>query len=204
MYEPRVAPEIDSKQSNEAPESQLSVVDMLRIAVGGMGIILVFAGLLLTVSVFGLIKDIVKEPQVLNTYLDAWEGTLGEVEPAPASPPQPVQAQQPPTESTAQEEGSETETADSEETASETPSPTDNSPNTAMANTEMIRERERPKDFLSILDRLVQAFYEGEFARPFGALIILIFTLILSKIPFSLIAAGIRMAKPTEPKKKGK
>jgi len=162
-------------------------MSVLRLTAGVVGIALILVGLCLALSVFGLIRGIIEDPGELTPHLDAWESALRPApapdapEPPPEQPDAPVEQPAGPLESAPTEEES---------------APADPDPGLPAPHRTTVSDGEF---WLDLLDRLVQAVHEGNIARPVGALFILLFAVLLAKIPLSMILAGVRVVAPLFP-----
>jgi len=177
-----------------------SVVALIRFIAGVLGAILVVTGIFLAVSVFSLVHDLIAEPESLNPYLDSWAGTLER--PAPVTETIPAEE---PSEETAQEaslapDSAVQATADNPDAPASEPGEV---PQSSQAPAAKIPRGVGPRGnfWLDLLDRIVAAIDDGSIGRPIGAFFILLFALVLVRIPLALIAAGAKMLTGVLPAK---
>ena len=160
-------------------EIQKTGTTLLRLAAGITGIVLIVTGAVLALNVFGLVRGIVESPEALATYLDSWETVLETPEPA--------------------EEAAEAPDAE-EEVAAEVADP-----ETFEEEPRHRHVEQREGDWLLGLGEvLIEAVHSGTLARPCGALLMLLFAILLARIPFSFVTAGSRLVGALPPVKRKK
>lgn len=161
----------------------------------GIGFILVIAGMLLTFSVFSLIYGIVSNPDdMVASYLSGWEETLDSLEAAESAEGLP-EVSEPMAEAIPEAAPVELEPA------VETPIA---KPQGDRPVKEFERGRRgpgasrsarsgpaRPRTFSELLHRIVDELTKGRMVRLVGALILLLLTILLVRIPFGLLRLGV-------------
>lgn len=158
----------------------------VRLAAIGFGGIVALIGLMLSLSVFGLVKDIMSQPETIDTYLDQWEGSLFPEREAARRASAAVDATVKPVAAGVVEDAAQT---DGEATPRQ-------------------RQPRGAEKFFSTLADVLHDLGEGNIARPLGAFFILAFAGLLIRIPILLLAEGNRMLlalinrKPKEGKPK--
>ncbi|MBN2311499.1 MAG: hypothetical protein JXR94_21155 [Candidatus Hydrogenedentes bacterium] len=189
---------------------------LARFAAAGVGVVFLLAALALAFNVFGLVRGLVEAPGSLNPYLDQWQGVIE----TPAQPmrdeasptdeaaisPEPAHADAAAQAGTAAEGEAPAEAGSA--AAADTPPPGDAaSVEGAAAVEEAPARTPRPPRFkppadtkpparsvwLRAVDTLIEAVHNGTLARPVAALLVLLFVLVLAKIPFSIALVGLRM-----------
>ena len=190
---------------------------ILRFGAAAMGAILIVTGLMLAVSVFGVIRDIIESPDTFVANLDAW--TTSEADEAAT----PVTA--PPAETTptvpAQTAPESLPPADAAETTPESPPPTSETEqadpsanqNAAQIPQELRRALQsrrnqaagtvpnRPapqsKNAKNFFEEILDLIREGGMGRIAGAIFMLLFTALLVHIPILLIRVGVQLLTAT-------
>ena len=179
---------------------------LLKWVLAAVGMILVLSGLLLSLSVFGVVRDIIIAPEEnMGTYFDGWELVLQSPEPevAPVAVTIPATAEMVVpvvTEVPAAEKAPESVVADS---------PVENVPDATAApakpahpinklrhrqETEKARATDKYPSgnlFMELANKLLNTITDGHIARPIGAIFILLLAGLLIRIPFYLIRMGI-------------
>jgi len=138
----------------------------LRFGTIALGILLMLVGLYLAITVFGVVRGVVETPDTFMAYLDSWERALGgpdELFAEPAAESKDAEAGPPPDQT---------------------------------AKVPIRRPKPRSSSNSSwdaFLEGMAEAARAGAIARPLGALFILMFTLVLVRIPLSIILTGNRI-----------
>jgi hypothetical protein len=178
--QPRVGPLVDEKREAGDP---LSMKAVLKYFMGAVGLVMIFAALMLIFNVFGLVRDMVASPEEhLARYLDGWETTL-------ASPPERDEEAMPLAENPLPPEPAPALETEEGETSTVP----------LIVNRRRSEKGEASKpgkpSFLDILNKIFNAAVDGNFSRPLGAFFVLVFTLILVKIPFTLLRLGVYLLR---------
>ena len=195
----------------------LDFQSLIRYGAAAMGAILIVVGLVLAVSVFGLIRNIIETPDTFVANLDAWTKSDTAETPAPVTAPPADQAPTVPPQTATESPPP----ADPVETAPESPPPA-NEPEQADASANQDAEK-TPQDLLKALEsgrnqataeaanrpapqpkqdenifrEILDMIREDGMGRVAGATFIFLFAALLSHIPIMLIRVGVQLLAAT-------
>ncbi len=185
---------------------------VIRYGAAAMGAVLIVTGLVLALSVFGLIRGIIESPDTFVANLEAWTtDETDEAAPVIAPPagqvptataqaapesPQPTAPVETAPESTPPTGGVEQGDASADQNAEKTPQDVlevlESRRNQA-GRAVPIRPAPRNSEFENLFGEILELIREGGMGRIAGATFIFLFTALLARIPILLIRVGVQL-----------
>lgn len=179
-------------------------INYLRYIVVGVALILIVLGISLGMSVFSLIHGIIEGPDTLTAHLDAWAGPSARAEQTPAQ----ENASGPTEETPPAEEAAgaadvpvaapaePTVAADAQSTPPQPRGRSDQGAGQTRERTGRAAVPKRSAD-MGFISEVLDLIREGGMARATGAFFILLFTMVLVRIPFLFLRMGISLLTST-------
>ena len=170
--------------------------DYLRYIVVGTAVVLILLGISLGMSAFTMVRGIIEGPDTLAAHLDAWvgPGSRAQAEPPPESADEPEAAATP------------ADAATATGVQADVPQRRDRpGPGAGRARASTRRaEASKDSEWSGFMSEFFELLRGGGMSRTVGALFILVFTVVLVRIPFAFLHAGINLltANTVSPKKK--
>ncbi len=204
------------ERDKELGENPLDIfqaaLDFLRICTGIVGLTVLVTGLCIAVSAFGVIRGLVQTPDGLMKHLDQWASGPKTIE--PEKQPEAESKTDRSKEKISETDGSPRNDADKSkvinvltgetaETAQteESRQKASSKPSRSSRHEQAIRSKGEA-DWTEAALAFVDMFRSGHMARPIGAVCVLLFAVLLAKIPISLIHVGLTIVKAMVPEKK--
>ncbi len=180
-------PQFSRGAEYEQPDILASGMSLLRIIGGCMGLFAIFMGLVLAYNVFGMVRDMIIEPETLSGFLDKWEINMAETA-APAADPE---LEAPAVDTAAALDAS----ADAAPKAEAEPrAAVPQAPPKPVFHPAVQRHSNSPgAQDMEDLREILRVIRSGTFARPLGAFFILLLVAILARIPIALMVTGARV-----------
>lgn len=180
-------PQISRGAGYEQPDILGMGISLLRIIGACMGLFAIFMGLVLAYSVFGMVRDMIIEPDTLSGFLDQWEINMAETAPPPADPDLEAPALDAATATAASAGAAPKAEAEPRAALPEVqPKP--------VFHPAVQRHSGPPRSQdMEDLREILRVIRSGTFARPLGAFFILLLVAILARIPITLMVTGARV-----------